>query len=280
MLKVNNITFSYRRKSKPVFRDLSIEISRGKVYGLLGKNGSGKSTLLNLIAGLLTPDNGEVSLYSVNTRRRMPSTLCDMFLVPEEFTLPPITLKSYIKVTAPFYPGFSRDDLMRHLDTFEMSSDLNLGELSMGQKKKAFLCFALACNTSLLLLDEPTNGLDIPGKSAFRRFIASNMTDERTIIISTHQVRDIDKILDHLIIIGDNGIMLDNSVYDITSRLKFTTATDPATISNALFSHPAIGGASIIVPNLDSEETELNLETLFEFVSTSPDKAAEILNAL
>lgn len=280
MLNIDNITFSYRRKTKPVFRDLSIEISRGKVYGLLGKNGSGKSTLLNLIAGLLTPDCGEVSLYGVNTRRRLPSTLCDMFLVPEEFSLPQITLKSYIEATSPFYPGFSHDDLMRHLDTFEMSSELNLGELSMGQKKKAFLCFALACNTSLLLLDEPTNGLDIPGKSAFRRFIASNMTDDRTIIISTHQVRDVDKILDHLIIIGDNGIMLDNSVYDITSRLKFTTATDPTTISNALFSHPAIGGTSIIVPNLDSEETELNLETLFEFVSTSPDKAAEILNPL
>ncbi len=159
-----------------------------------------------------------------------------------------------------------------------MSTDLNLSELSLGQKKKAFMCFALACNTSLLLMDEPTNGLDIPGKSAFRKFIASNMSDERSIIISTHQVRDIDHILDHVIMISDNGVILDRTVYDITSRLSFLTTTDKTLIETALYAQPAVGGTSIIIPNDNDDESPLNLETLFELALSSPDTLSDIFN--
>ena len=136
--------------------------------------------------------------HDVNVRLRQPVTLRDMFLVPEEFDLPPISLLSYVELNSPFYPRFSKEDMVKYLHYFEMDQDVNLGALSMGQKKKVFMSFALATNTSLLIMDEPTNGLDIPGKSQFRKFIASGMTDDKTIIISTHQVRDIDRILDHV----------------------------------------------------------------------------------
>lgn len=278
MLKVENLTFSYRRKARPVLEDFSLDVDAGGVYGLLGRNGAGKSTLLYLIAGLLTPKSGRVLFRDTDTRRRLPATLSDIFIVPEEFSLPRIPLRDYMKANAPLYPRFSEDDLRRHLSTFDMDPDLNLGALSMGQKKKAFMSFALACNTPLLLMDEPTNGLDIPGKSAFRRFIAQNMTDERAVIISTHQVRDIDRLLDHVIIMDNSSVLLNRRVDAITSRLKFLTTDSRELIDCALYAQPSLEGTSIVIPNDDGSDTELNLELLFELALTRPEEIRNMFN--
>lgn len=268
MLNVDNITFSYKRRGAPVLDHFSLSLEAGAVYGLLGKNGAGKSTLLYLIAGLLTPASGSVTFDGENTRKRLPSTLGEIFIVPEEFSFPKISLKQYVKATSGFYPNFSEEDLHRHLATFDLNPDLNLGELSMGQKKKAMMCFALACNTKLLLMDEPTNGLDIPGKSAFRRFIAQNMNDERTIIISTHQTRDIDRLIDHVVIMDNSEIILNEPMMSIASRLKFMTTTSPDLIAKALYKQPSIEGTGVVLLNDDDDETEVNLESLFEFSAT------------
>lgn len=268
MLNVDNITFSYKRRGAPVLDHFSLSLEAGAVYGLLGKNGAGKSTLLYLIAGLLTPASGSVTFDGENTRKRLPSTLGEIFIVPEEFSFPKISLKQYVKATSGFYPNFSEEDLHRHLATFDLNPDLNLGELSMGQKKKAMMCFALACNTKLLLMDEPTNGLDIPGKSAFRRFIAQNMNDERTIIISTHQTRDIDRLIDHVVIMEKSEIILNEPMMSIASRLKFMTTTSPDLIAKALYKQPSIEGTGVVLLNDDDDETEVNLESLFEFAAT------------
>ncbi len=278
MLQIENLTFSYKRRAPKVLDDFSLTIEPGKICGLLGRNGAGKSTLLNLIAGLLTPKSGRVLFNGVDTRLRRPSTICDMFIVPEEFSLPPVSLMTYIKNNAPFYPNFSMEDIRTHLATFELPVDLNLSELSMGQKKKAFMCFALACNTSLLLMDEPSNGLDIPGKSRFRKFIVSNMTDERTIIISTHQVRDIDRILDHVIITDSNSVVLDESVAGITSRLRFIETDDRALFQQALYAQPSLGGSSLVLLNTTGDDTEMNLESLFELSLRKPQILKDIFN--
>lgn len=270
MLKVNNVTFSYSRKKWPVIRDLSLEVKPGGIYGLLGKNGVGKSTLLYLMAGLLTPQKGEILMNGVNTRLREPATLSDIFLMPEEVTLPSMKLEEYVKLNAPFYPRFSREDMDRHLETLGMSGDVNLGELSMGQKKKVFMSFALACNTSLLLMDEPSNGLDIPGKEVFRSFLAGSMTDERAIIVSTHQVRDIDRLLDHVIIMDDSKVVFDHSMAEICGRLKFTLTDSPEVIKNSLYSRSAIGGVEVIISNEDGDETEVDIEMLFNLATTNP----------
>ena len=177
MLKIDNLTFKYPGRNNATINDLSLTVPEGGVYGLLGRNGVGKSTLLYLIAGLLTPASGCVEFDGAVTRKRDPHTMASMFIVPEELTLPDLTLRDYVAVNAPFYPNFSHNDLRRHLTTFEIDPDLpyKLTSLSMGQRKKVFMSFALACNTPLVLMDEPTNGLDIPGKMAFRRFIASSV---------------------------------------------------------------------------------------------------------
>lgn len=280
MIEAKNLTFSYSRKKAPVLNDFSINIEPGRISGLLGRNGAGKSTLLYLIAGLLTPQEGEVLFNGENTRDRLPSTLQEIFIVPEEFDLPSIPLMEYIKTNAPLYPRFSLDDLTHYLKMFEMDTTIHLGTLSMGQKKKVYMAFALATNTSLLLMDEPTNGLDIPGKSQFRKFIAAGMRDDRNIIISTHQVRDIDQLLDHIIVINHSDVILNHDIYDITSKLKFATTTDQDVIANALYSQFTPIGNNVILSNDNNEESSINLETLFNFASENPQVLKETINKI
>ena len=278
MLKIDNLTFKYPGRNNATINDLSLTVPEGGVYGLLGRNGVGKSTLLNLIAGLLTPASGCVEFDGAVTRKRDPHTMASMFIVPEELTLPDLTLRDYVAVNAPFYPNFSHNDLRRHLTTFEIDPDLpyKLTSLSMGQRKKVFMSFALACNTPLVLMDEPTNGLDIPGKMAFRRFIASSVDDARTIIISTHQVGDIDTLLDHVLIIDSEHVLLDASTAAIGEKLAFVHTTDPAVAERALYAQPSVGGISAVLLNDGSYETEINLECLFELASTRPDVLAQL----
>ena len=280
MLKIENLTFRYPGRNQATVSDMSLPVPAGGVYGLLGRNGVGKSTLLYLIAGLLTPDAGCVSFDGAITRRRDPLAMSSIFLVPEELTLPDLSLRDYVAINAPFYPRFSYDDLRRHLVTFEIDPELpyKLTSLSMGQRKKVFMSFALACNTPLVLMDEPTNGLDIPGKMAFRRFIASSIDDERTIIISTHQVRDIDTLLDHVLIIDSDRVLLDASTSAIASRLAFVHTTDPDVASRALYASPAVGGISAVLPNDGTMETEINLESLFELAVTHPDTLTSLFS--
>ena len=272
MLQVENISFSYRRGKKEVLHDFSLSLERGRVYGLLGKNGAGKSTLLYLMSGLLTPKSGKIMYHDTDVRRRLPITLQDMFLVPEEFELPPISLVSYVELNSQFYPRFSKEDMVKYLHYFEMELDIDLGALSMGQKKKVFMSFALATHTSLLIMDEPTNGLDIPGKSQFRKFIASGMSDDRTIIISTHQVRDIDKILDHVVIMDNSHVLLDASTANICSKFLFVESDDRELAEAAIYTLPSIQGNFLMLPNTDDEESEINLELLFGAALTDPEK--------
>jgi ABC-2 type transport system ATP-binding protein len=272
MLTINSIDFAYPKSRTTLLEGINLSIKPGHIYGLLGANGEGKSTILYLIAGLLHAKTGDIRFNDVDTKLRQPATLSEIFLVPEEITLPNITLKQYVKYNAPFYPRFSYEDLARYLEHFRLDTEIHLGKLSMGQKKKAFVAFALACNTSLLLMDEPTNGLDIPGKADFRRAIVSAMNDERTIIISTHQVRDLDRVLDHVVIMGKHKIVLDASMQELTDRYEFINTSDASECNDAVFSEAVPGGYNIIRENTDGNETDVNLETLFDFIFANPDK--------
>ena len=198
MLTINNISFSYNKRFGDLFHDFSLELNAGNVYGLLGKNGAGKSTLIYLMTGLLTPKSGEALLDGVNVRKRLPKTMSDIFLVPEEFELPRLSLRQYVDLNAPFYPNFSK-------------------------KKKVFMAFAFAANTRVLIMDEPTNGLDIPSKSQFRKLVTTGMTDDKMMLISTHQVRDISDILDHVTIIDQSRVLLNASIADVCSSCKVPT---------------------------------------------------------
>ena len=211
MLKIQDVTFAYK-KNNPVLDHFSLEINEGGIYGLLGKNGTGKSTLLYLIMGLLRPQSGWVTYNDVETLKRQPELLSDMFIVPEEYNLPGISLQKYINAIQPFYPRFDVNMMYRCLENFEMPRDINLGALSMGQKKKVYLSIALAARTHLLLMDEPTNGLDIPSKSQFRKVVAGSTDPDQIVIISTHQVRDVELLLDHVTMIEKNEVLLNTKM--------------------------------------------------------------------
>lgn len=267
MIEVKNISFKYAGQKNLVFDDFSLTLEENNIYGLLGKNGMGKSTLLYLIAGLLRPKKGSVCFDGVETKLRKPETLQDIFIVPEEFDLPAMSLNQYVKINEPFYPHFSREVLEACLKDFELSTDIKLNALSMGQKKKVFMAFALATNTKVLLMDEPTNGLDIPSKSQFRKVVAQYMTDDRTLIISTHQVHDVESLLDHILILNQQKLLLDASVADITEKYTFEYRT-PDQMEDALYAEPSLQGNAVIAPRKEgSAETQLNLELLFNAVN-------------
>ena len=295
MIDIQNITYRYAGQREPVFRDFSLRLSESRIYGLLGKNGTGKSTLLYLIAGLLRPQQGQVlcapapSLPKVRSFAPSCSADCDvavikrpakflrnLFIVTEEFDLPAMKLDAYVRLLAPFYPRFSREVLQNCLDDFELPTSLRLNALSMGQKKKVYMSIALAARTRLLLMDEPTNGLDIPSKSQFRKIIARNMSDDQTLIISTHQVHDVEPLLDHLLILSDKGLLLNASLEALTA--SYTCTLQPAaspSLYGALSTHPAAlyaeptlqGNLVMARRREDDPETPLNLELLFNAVT-------------
>ncbi len=267
MIQVNNISFKYAGGKDLVFDDFSLTLEENNIYGLLGKNGTGKSTLLYLIAGLLRPKKGSVSFDGIETKERKPETLQEIFIVPEEFDLPAMSLRQYVKINAPFYPRFSHEVLESCLNDFDLSMDVNLNALSMGQKKKVFMSFALAAGTKLLLMDEPTNGLDIPSKSQFRKVIAQYMTEDRTLIISTHQVHDVESLLDHILILSPQKLLLDASVAEISEKYTFEYRT-PDQMADAIYAEPSLQGNAVIAPRkADSAETQVNLELLFNAVN-------------
>ena len=278
LIKMTGVSFGYKSKGRKVFEDFNLELKSGSIYGLLGKNGAGKSTILYLMSGLLRAKSGEITFNGIDVSRRTPSVLSEIFIVPEEFELPKISLEEYIKISSAFYPRFSNELLNTCLNYFEMDRNINLGELSMGQKKKAFISFALAANTSLLLMDEPTNGLDIPSKSQLRKVMASAMSEDRAIVISTHQVRDIENLLDRITIIDGGKVILNKSCMEITNRLYFAEQLASEPTDGAVYVQASVYGNSVIMQNEYGEESKLNLETLFNAMLCEKERMSEILN--
>lgn len=274
MIRFSDITFSYAGSDKTIFSDFNLSFQPGRIYGILGPNGTGKTTLLYICMGLLQVEKGKVIIDGRNVAKREHTILKELFIVPEEFELPEMTLHDYVETFRPFYPQFSEDILHRCLEEFQLPIDLHINRLSMGQKKKVLMAFALACGTKYLLMDEPTNGLDIPSKKQFRKVIATNMSDERTIIISTHQVHDIEQLLDHVIIIGNqkpndsSSVLCDSALPNLTAKYSFTyEPQSPTPSSSCLYSErTAQGHATISIRQQDEEETPLNLELLYNAV--------------
>jgi len=264
MITIKDLTFGYKRSGENVFNNFNLEMHDNCIYGLLGKNATGKSTLLNLISGLLLPKSGSVCIDGLPSGEKSKALLEKLYLVPEEFMLPNWSLKKYIDIYRPFYKDFSQDILDSCLCEFELPTDMKLSKLSMGTKKKVMMSFALATNTKVLLMDEPTNGLDIPSKRQFRKVIASNMTEGRTIVISTHQVHDVETLLDHVAIIGGNGVLLDASTTELAD--KYTFGTNPQ--GEILYSEKSLDGEICMARRTpDEDETPVNLELLFEYVN-------------
>ena len=269
MIDIQDLHFAYKKKK--VFTGLNLSLQPGHIYGLLGKNGTGKSTLLRNIAGLLFPDQGKVTVLNHNPGERYPGFLQELFLVPEEFYLPNVTIEKFVACNASFYPKFDHRQFNGYLKEFEIPADNKLQQMSYGQKKKALISFGLACNTSLLLMDEPTNGLDIMSKSQFRRVIAGAIDEKKCIIICTHQVKDMESLIDRITVIDEGKILFDQTVDRITSKLSFKISIDSAEIKHAIYREESLKGSAIITTNTDDEEGKLDLEMLYKAIVTNGD---------
>ena len=265
MINIQNLTFGYSGSKRNVFSQFNLQMKPGSVYGLLGKNGTGKTTLLYLLCGLLRPNKGEITIDGDVVSEMKKQMLEKIYLVPEEFMLPSMSMSDYVKMYKPFYKNFSQEILDSCLREFELEGDLKLSSLSMGTKKKVLMSFALATNTKLLLMDEPSNGLDIPSKRQFRKVIASNMNEERLMVISTHQVHDVEMLIDHVTLIGQEKLLLDSSMQELAEQ--YTFGTNPE--GEVLYSEKTIDGTQCIARRTANEpETPVNLEMLFEYITS------------
>ena len=259
MIQINNLSFHYR-KGFPIFDNVSFRMKSG-IYGLLGENGVGKSTLLRIISGLRFPKSGKCEVLGDDSYKRLPRMYSNLFFLPEEFELPAVTVKDYAQTTGKFYVNFDSGQFENYLNEFQLDQSQKLTEMSYGQKKKTMISFGLATNASITLLDEPTNGLDIPSKTKFRQMIASASDENKCIIISTHQVRDLESLIDPIIILDRNQVILNNSVEEISQKLYFgSSETVP---ENALYVENKINGYAFVAPNNTGKESTINLEFLF-----------------
>lgn len=265
MISIQHLTFQYK-KQEALFTDLSFEQQNGSIVGLLGKNGAGKSTFLKLITGLLKPQIGELNINGFKPFDRLPDFLSDIYMVSEEFSFPSITIRLYIKATAPLYPKFDYEKMDKILQEFELDPKKNLNGLSHGQRKKFLIAFALSTNCSLLILDEPTNGLDIPSKSLFRKILVSSVSEEQLVLISTHQVKDIETIIDTIVVLDEGKMVYNESVFNISQQWQFKTVTSLAGIENPIYQEKCLGGYRIIAPANELEETEIDIELLFNAI--------------
>jgi ABC-2 type transport system ATP-binding protein len=277
MIQFNNLSFGYSKK-KLLYKNLSLTVNPGSIYGLLGKNGAGKSTLLKNMVGTLFPVDGEILINGMSPKKRQPSFLQTIYYIPEDVFVPPLTIKQYTNLFAPFYPEFNQDDFYKYLKDLDVSVDGKLSKLSFGQQKKFVIAFALACNTKVLLMDEPTNGLDIPSKVQFRKLIASVMYDDRIIFISTHQVRDLENMIDNIIIVDNGDLLLHASISTISNKLCFKTLSEIPAGAKVIFKETMLKGTAVVMENTYGEDSKLNLEQLFNGVTENPALTKEIFS--
>ena len=275
MITLKELSFSYSRK-KEVLDRINLEVGSGHICGLLGKNGEGKTTLLNLLSGQIFPDQGSCLVLEEIPSERNARFLQQIFLLPEEISMPEVTAIEYIKMYAPFYPTF-RDDICKAcVESFEINLSDRLSKMSQGQRKKVAITLALAAHTPLLLMDDPTNGLDIPSKATFRRLVASLIDDNQTVIISTHQVRDMESLIDTVLILDQRQTLLNKTLNEIGEKLYFGPLLPE---EKALYSEPTPQGTIGVTAREDKEETAVSLELLFNAAITYPKEIQRIMNS-
>lgn len=272
MVIVKNLSFGYKKKDL-LFSNLNLNLEKGKVYGLLGKNGSGKTTLLKQITGLLHPKSGKIKINQVDAKNRSAKLLSSYYFLPEEFHTPSLNIKNFIDINAIFYTHFNYQRFHESLEEFNIPIDQKLSKMSFGQKKKVMISFALATQTPILFADEPTNGLDIPSKSIFRKIMVDAINEERIFVLSTHQVKDLDGIIDALVVLDNGEIILNESIEQISQKLYFKQ-TETDSLPEILYAEKQLNSYQSILKNTKNKHSNINIELLFNALIS--DKKEEI----
>lgn len=262
MIQFSDLYFGYSN-AKPLYSALNLSMQAGSIYGLLGKNGAGKSTLLKIMAGLVYPQKGQIEVLGANPIKRQPSFLEQVFFIPEEIDTPNIDVLDFAAEHLPFYPKFNFEQFKNHLAELEVPLT-NLNAMSFGQKKKVWIALGLAANTALLILDEPTNGLDIPSKRKLRKIMAANIHDERCIVISTHQVRDLDSLIDRILLVDEGEVIANAGTDEITDKLVFKQVGNQEYLEEPLYAENNLMGQLVVMKRSEEESaTRMDIELFF-----------------
>jgi ABC-2 type transport system ATP-binding protein len=275
MIQIEQLSFSYG-PDRLLFDQLNLVLPNGNIYGLLGKNGAGKSTLLKIIAGLLFPAQGKLNVLDTRPKDRDPRFLREVYVIPEEFDLPSLSMGRFVSLYSPFYPRFNNSLFEEYLKEFQLSGKQKLSAMSYGQKKKYLLSFGLATDCKLLILDEPTNGLDIQSKSQFRKIVANAIHEERSFLISTHQIRDMENLIDPIIILDEGKIIFFQNYEQISEKLSMVRKAEVPDDGSVVYYESSLGGYIVVKENTTMEETKINLEILFNAIMGNKEKIIEI----
>ena len=274
MIKIQNLAFSYGKNE--VLRNISMELKPGRIYGLLGENGVGKTTLLTLLCGLKKTQTGTIQADGQNPWDRQPSLLQDQYYLPDEVAAVNDKAIGWAKATGVFWPNFKLDRFETILREFEVCPTQKMNAMSAGQLKKTYIAFALACGTRFLYLDEPTNGLDIPSKAQFRSALMKYTAEDSTIVISTHQVRDLENVIDPIIILDRRDVLLNATIEQISEKLFFDYGT--TLHPEALYSEQLPGGFIQVLPNTEKADSKVNIEALFNTVHKHKDLVKKLFS--
>lgn len=275
MIRIENLDFSYLRK-RQVYKSLNLNIEEGSICGLLGLNGAGKTTLLNLIAGFLIPEEGTCSVFGYQSAKREPEMLQEIFLVGDTSEFPNMSVKEFCGLYADFYPRFEQDFFNNCISEFGLTTDSSLKRLSFGDKRKVVLSFALATKCRLLMFDEPTNGLDIPSKATFRKLVASSLDEKQTIIMATHQVRDLANLMDRIIIENRGKILMNEPIDRIEEKLAFGLSGEQIANGDLLFKADGFNQNETVSFNRSNEQGQVDIELLFNAAIAQPTEISKI----
>lgn len=274
MIQIQNLGFSYG--NFPVLNNINLQLEEGRIYGLLGENGVGKTTLLTLLCGLKKPQTGSIIIDSHNPYKREPSFLTESYYLSDEVAQMNMSAQEYAKSYGKFWEKFQIEKFLEIMGIFENDPAQKMNKMSCGQLKKTWISFALACNTRYLFMDEPTNGLDIPSKAQFRKAVTKYTSEDSTLLISTHQVRDLENIIDPIIILDRQDVLLNATLEEIASKLYFDYGTEK--IEGALYSELVPGGNVQVLLNSTGEESKVNIEALFNTVHLHKDLIKSVFN--
>ena len=262
MIDIDNITFSYG--SNVVLKNITMHLEEGKIYGLLGENGVGKTTLLTLLCGLKKVKSGRIEIDGHIPFNREPSFLSLEYFLSDEVAPMPAEAEKFASSYGRFWEKFDMAKFMELMQIFETDPKQKMNRMSFGQLKKTYISFALACNCKYLFMDEPTNGLDIPSKAQFRKAVTKYTSEDSTLLISTHQVRDLENIIDPIIILDRQDVLLNATVAEIADKLTFDYSNEKN--PHALYSEMTPGGSVQVYLNTGDEESKVNIEALFNTV--------------
>ncbi len=274
MIQIKDLGFAYG--DKPVLKNISMNLEEGRIYGLLGENGVGKTTLLTLLCGLKKAKVGTIDIDGHNPYDREPSSLSDQFYLSDEVAALNMKAIDYATNYGRFWENFDLGKFNEVMAVLENDPQQKMNKMSSGQLKKTYIAFALACNTKYLFMDEPTNGLDIPSKTNFRKAVTKYTREDSVILISTHQVRDLENIIDPIIILDRQDVLLNASLEEISEKLYFDYSNEK--IEGTLFSEMIPGGNIQVTLNRTGEESKVNIEALFNTVQKHKELIKGIFN--